>query len=217
METAPVKANHKAVSAKFAMDPVYGPVCIQKIGYDEGAATSIERITDHHIRSHPIEYASFKSSRASLAIVGTPLVKLGVPLEVIQLFNTHAIMDVETLATIPDSKFWQMMQGDPEFGIELRERAKLMVPEEKRTPLIGLPIRSGPASREDAVLEIEALKLKLAQTEREKAEAYAMLETATPPIGDIDEPEDLTGEGEAEAEAEGQNLRRGPGRPRKVA
>jgi hypothetical protein len=217
METAPVKANHKAVSARFEMDPIYGPVCIQKIGYEEGAATSIERITDHHIRSHPAEYARFKSSRASLAVVGMPLIKLGVPAEVVTLFNAHAIMDVETLATIPDSKFYQMMQGDPEFGIELRERAKAMIPEEKRTPLVGQPARSGPASREDAVQEIETLKAKLALAERERADALAMLELATPPIGATDEPEDLSGEGEAEEASEGQNLRRGPGRPRKVA
>ena len=52
---------------------------------------------------------------------------------------------------------------------------------------------------------------------KDYAAALAMLEASTPPIEFNDEPEDVEGTGEAEKTIEGQNVRRGPGRPRRQA
>ena len=216
MQTDTANPKHYKIEARFYVDPTWGPVCERKLGPTAGADNVIERVTDEHIRMHPSEFAKFQSSRASVAPVGLSLKRaLGMEDDLIRLFNTHGVMDVETLAAVEDYRIPIMIPGNPEFGLELRDRARMMVPEARRTPLAPLAAPVGPSSREASVQEIEALKAKLAQAEREKADAYAMLELSTPPIGDVYEPEDLTGEGEAEAEAEGSHVRRGPGRPRR--
>jgi hypothetical protein len=211
--------DRQDIVVQFDMDPVYGPVCIQTIGREAGASTVKERINDTHIKANPTAFARFQASRASTAPVGISLRRgLGMDEDLIRLFNTHGVMDVETFATLTDSKIYQVMPGNPILGIELRDRALIMVPEEKRTPLAGSAVmsRSGPSSREAAMDEIAALRAALAKAEQDKADALALAEALTAPALDaMNEPEDLTGESEAEAEAEGSHVRRGPGRPRR--
>ena len=219
MQTEAANPKHYRIEAQFYVDPTYGPVCERKIGPKAGDDTVIEKVNNEHILAHPEAFARFQASRANIAPVGIPLKRgLGMDDDLVRLFNTHGIMDVETFASLEDSRFPALMPGAPDIGIEFRDRARMMVPEARRTPLavgvVSAPV--GPTSRAAAAQEIAELKAALARAEREKAGMLAMLEAATPPIEIADEPEDVEGAGETEAEGEGSHVRRGPGRPRKA-
>ena len=169
MLTEVANPKHYRVTAQFYVDPTFGPVCERKLGPGAGDDTVIERVTAEHIAAHPAEFARFQASRASVAVVGTGLKRgLGMADELVRLMNTHGVMDVETLATLDDSRLVTLMPGAPELGMEIRDRARLMIPEDRRTPLAIVAPIAGPSSRQAAVEEIAELKAALAKAEREK-------------------------------------------------
>lgn len=236
------------VKAKFHFDPLHGPVCTLTLGPEAGAPDVTERATSKHIEAYPIEWARFQNSRPTVRPVGMTLeAGLGMDQELISLFVAHGIADVETFATLNDAHIQRIMPGNPIAGINLRNRAILMVPEARRTPLpVYVEAKKGAeieAARQRALLaeaslptdvalaagptvaastapsvspEIEQLRARLAEYERREAEA-SLLRTPSTSMEFSDEPEDVSGEGATEETLEGQNIRRGPGRPRRQA